>query len=406
MDVAVALEHRFARTPDGAIWTESFFARSFWHRYLSVFDGVRLIARVRDVTSAEDGWKRVDGPGIGISAMPYYVGPAEYLLRRAEIVKAARAAIPADSAVILRVSSQIANCLEPVLRRSGHPFAVEVVADPYGIFAPGAIRHPLRPLLRWWFPMRLRRQCRGACAASYVTRETLQSLYPPKSGAFRTHYSSVELGPECFVETPRTLRAEGPLRLIFAGTLEADYKGPDILLQALSACRRDGLDFQLEILGDGRRRKEMEALAASLGIDRSVHFAGLLPAGPAVRERFDRADLFILPSRQEGLPRAMIEAMARGLPCIGTTVGGIPELLTPCSRVPPGDAGALASKILDVARNPTRLVRMSRRNLAAASEYRDEFLNQRRKEFYCYLKEATRDWLAQSEKWPARQRIA
>lgn len=176
MEVAVALEHRFVRTPDGAVWTESFFARSFWQRYLGVFDGVRLIARVRDVPYAQDGWQRVDGAGVGVKAMPYYVGAAEYLRRRGEISRAARTAIPDDSAVILRVSSQIANCLQPALRRTGHPFAVEVVADPYGIFAPGAIRHPLRPLLRWWFPMRLRRQCRDACAAAYVTREMLQAL--------------------------------------------------------------------------------------------------------------------------------------------------------------------------------------------------------------------------------------
>jgi glycosyltransferase involved in cell wall biosynthesis len=273
-----------------------------------------------------------------------------------------------------------------------------VVADPYGIFAPGAIRHPLRPLLRWWFPMRLRRQCRDACAAAYVTRETLQACYPPHERAFHTHYSSVELGPECFAAGPRAPRAEGPLRVIFIGTLEVDYKGPDVLLRALSACRRDGLDFHLEMFGDGRLRAEMEALAASLGMDRSVDFAGLLPAGPAIRERLDNGDLFILPSRHEALPRALIEAMARGLPSIGSAVGGIPELLPGDCLAPPGDAGALASKIREVACNPARLTQMSRRNLEAASEYRDEVLNQRRQALYRHLHDATLDWLNRTSK--------
>ena len=397
MEVAVALEHRFSRTPDGKVWTESFFARSFWQRYLAVFEGVRPIARVKEVPAAQEGWKRVDGPGIRVTAMPYYVGPAEFLQRRREITRAAEAAISPESAVILRVSSQIANCLEPGLRRRRQPFAVEVVADPYGVFAPGAIRHPLRPLLRWWFPRRLRRQCRAACGVSYVTRETLQASYPPKAGAFHTHYSSVELGRECFADAPRPPRAGGPLRIVFVGTLEVYYKAPDTLLEALARCRRSGLDFLLSMVGDGRRRVDLERLAATLGIDRAVVFAGLLPAGAAIREQLDRADLFVLPSRQEGLPRAMIEAMARGLPCIGSTAGGIPELLAAECMAPPGDAAALADRILRAARDPVWMAEMSRRNLEVASDYRDEILNERRKNFYRQLQGATNHWLKRAK---------
>jgi glycosyltransferase involved in cell wall biosynthesis len=393
MDVTVALEHRFARTPDGAVWTESFFASQFWKRYLAVFDGVRVVSRVRNVDRPEDGWHRVDGPGVAVTPLPYYVGPTEYLRRRAQVIRAARAAIRRDSAVILRVSSQIANCLESALRRTTHPFGVEVVADPYYVFAPGAIRHPLRPFLRWWFPRRLRGQCLDACAASYVTRDNLQSVYPAGPRAFQTYYSSVELGPDAFVEAPRIGPRKGPLHIVFAGTLEVYYKGPDILIDALTECRRQGLDFQLTMLGDGRRRREIEARIAAEGLQSHVHLAGLVPGGEAVRRYFDSADLFVLPSFQEGLPRAMIEAMARGLPCIGTTVGGIPELLPGDCMVPAGNAAALAAKIREAAGNPAWLRDQSKRNLATAFEYREELLNQRRSEFYRHVRDATNRWL-------------
>jgi glycosyltransferase involved in cell wall biosynthesis len=82
----------------------------------------------------------------------------------------------------------------------------------------------------------------------------------------------------------------------------------------------------------------------------------------------------------------MIEAMARGLPCIGSTVGGIPELLDPEDLVPPGDIAALARRIdervdefLD---DPSRLVARSERNIRIAGEYRAEILTARRQSFY------------------------
>jgi glycosyltransferase involved in cell wall biosynthesis len=89
----------------------------------------------------------------------------------------------------------------------------------------------------------------------------------------------------------------------------------------------------------------------------------------------------------------MLEAMARGLPCIGSTVGGIPELLPAEDLVPPGDAVALAAKIREVAADPERMARMSARNLAKAEEYRDEALRERRLAFYRYVRESTETWI-------------
>src|SRR5690606_2722669 len=114
-----------------------------------------------------------------------------------------------------------------------------------------------------------------------------------------------------------------------------------------------------------------------------------LSSGQAVRDELDQADLFVLASRTEGLPRAVIEAMARGLPCIGTSVGGIPELLPTEDLVPPGDADTLARKISEVSRSPERMAAMSRRNLKKAADYRDDVLRQRRNAFYEIVKERT-----------------
>src|SRR5262249_10510127 len=159
---------------------------------------------------------------------------------------------------------------------------------------------------------------------------------------------------------------------------------PHVLIDAVAQCVRGGLDLQLVMVGDGKHRPELEAQAVTLGIGARVRFLGQLTAGGPVRTQLDRADLFVLPSFTEGLPRAMVEAMARALPCLGSTAGGIPELLPPEDMVPPGNRTALAAKIREVVTDPERLARMSARNLALAREYDEKFLRQQRIDFYRY----------------------
>ena len=158
------------------------------------------------------------------------------------------------------------------------------------------------------------------------------------------------------------------------------------------ACVHQGQELDLILIGSGRCRAGLEARAAALGLGERVRFCDQLPSGEAVREQLDQADLFVLPSRAEGAPRAMIEAMARGLPCIGSTVGGVPELLAPDDLVPPGDVRVLAGKIRKVLSDSECLARMSKRNLEKAREYRQEILRQRRDEFYRYLLRRTERW--------------
>jgi glycosyltransferase involved in cell wall biosynthesis len=292
-------------------------------------------------------------------------------------------------AVILRVGSQLATCMAPALWRTGRPYGLEVVGDPHDAFAPGAIRHPLRPFFRWRNARQLRQQCARACGAAYVTETALQRRYACPQ--YEAAISDVELS-EFLASQPTRQYRPGERPLIFVGSLEQMYKAPDVLLDALASCLRTDPSFSLTVIGEGRHLPELQRQAVSLGIDSRVRFLGRLNSGAAVREQLDRSCLFILPSRTEGLPRAMLEAMARGLPCIGTAVGGIPELLANEDIVPPENAASLARKILEVTSHPERMQRMSARNLLRASQFREELLRPRRLAFYRHVAEATRQW--------------
>ena len=393
MNVTVALEHRFLRRPDGTVWTNGPFGYSFFSRYLTVFDSVRVAARVTDESESASHLIRAGGAGVSFLPLPYYIGPAQYLRRSWSLSRATRSAVRASDAVILRVPSQVAISMAAALRSARHPFGLEVVGDPYDAFAPGSHSHPLRPLFRRHHARQLRRQCHQACCVSYVTERALQERYPASQDAFATHYSSVELPPEAFVENPRTSsERHKPFRLITVGSLEHLYKGPDTLINAMALCAQNGLDLQLTLVGDGCRRPELEAMAARLGLRHRIRFSGQCPAGNAVRELLDQADLFVLASRQEGVPRAMIEAMARALPAVGTHAGGIPELLPGKCLVPPDDPALLARILREIAASPQQLAAMSQRNLAKARDYAEEQLRPRRDTIYRGLRDQTQVW--------------
>jgi L-malate glycosyltransferase len=393
MKAIITLEHRFDRTPDGRVWTQTTFPYSFWQRYLKAFDRVCVVARIRDVPSVDSDWQIANGDMVSFAAIPNYLGPVQYLRKAALVKQVVREAVGPHDAIIMRVPSQISSDLQIHLRRNNHPYAVEVVADPYDVFAPGSIDHPLRPVFRWLFSRNLRRICANAAAAVYVTKGALQDRYPCAN--FAVGVSDVVLPSERLVAAPRPLRADlDVVTLVYVGTMSQMYKAPDVLIKAVAVCIKEGLNLQLYLLGDGQYRSQLAELAVAQDVGDRIQLLGQLASGDAVQEQLDRADLFVLASYQEGLPRAMVEAMARGLPCLGSTVGGIPELLPPEDMVEPGDVDALARKIREIVTDPERMARMSARNLEKAKEYRDDVLQQQRTDFYRHVRDRTEAWVA------------
>lgn len=389
----MTVEQRFERTPDGSVWTSGQSPYTFWKRYLTAFERVNVVARVRETAEANPAWRRVDGDCVSVVGVPYFIGPQQYLLKRGQVKAVLRRVARLEGAFILRVDSTIGSELAAYLRRDSIPYGVEVITDPYDIFAPGNIRHPLRPVFRRLFAYQLRKLCANAAAASYVTEHYLQRRYPCRN--YSTAVSDVMITPAALVDVPRSYDAlQPPYRLVFVGSLQQPYKAADVLLEAMALCRQKGLDFRLTLVGEGRYRPELEAQAGRLGIAEQVVFAGQLPGADAVRGVLDTADVFVLPSRTEGLPRAVVEAMARGLPCISTTVGGIPELLPPEDLVPPNDAPALAERIMEVLAQPARMARMSARNRERAKDFSESILVERREAFFAEVKAKTQAWMA------------
>lgn len=163
--------------------------------------------------------------------------------------------------------------------------------------------------------------------------------------------------------------------VLSVGRLES-IKGHRHLIRALAAPSLKGTDIVAVLAGDGADRAELERLAATLGLADRVRFLG---ARTDVPELMAACDVFVMPSDSEGLPFALLEAMAAGLPVVGTAVGKIPSLLENGRYglvVPPRNPEALAEAIAQTLRHfPDSRERGVRAQAFVASRYgRDRML--------------------------------
>ncbi len=126
-------------------------------------------------------------------------------------------------------------------------------------------------------------------------------------------------------------------------------KGPDLMLGAFELL--DDPDLVLSVVGDGRDRPRLEALAARAKAPGRVRWHGVVDGAARLYAAFD---CFVLSSRTEGTPIALLEAMAAGVPVVATRVGGVPDVVGPedALLVPPDDPVALAAAVRDVFANP------------------------------------------------------
>jgi glycosyltransferase involved in cell wall biosynthesis len=153
--------------------------------------------------------------------------------------------------------------------------------------------------------------------------------------------------------------------VLFVGRL-VRQKAVDVLLHAAALVERKDIHFR--IVGDGEDRASLEALARSLQLQ-EVSFPG---RSDRVAELLREADLFVLPSRWEGLPNVVLEAMAARCPVVGTDVTGTRDLIVDGENgllVPADDAAALAGAIMRALDDESLRKRLVAAGFATAQEY-------------------------------------
>lgn len=158
-------------------------------------------------------------------------------------------------------------------------------------------------------------------------------------------------------------------RLLFVGRLSV-AKNVSALLKALAQLKADGITVALDIVGDGPEREALERMTDEWELRDRVRFAGGVDFA-RVLDFYERADVLALVSETEGWPKAIAEAMAFGLVCIGSERGLVPWMLSEGRglTIPPGDADALATCLRQIVADPARYQAMAQRAAAWSRNY-------------------------------------
>lgn len=235
----------------------------------------------------------------------------------------------------------------------------------------------------------LRKSQKNAPFSIYVSQRFLQQRYPTKGESIGCTNASIRTGIvevlENRLETIKSVQlSPSHLRIGTVAAIDVPYKGQQYVIKALSILRKKGIYFEYHLLGRGDSSR-LEEIAKKEGVSDIVFFHGTIPH-EKVLEFFDALDIYVQPSKTEGLPRALVEAMSRGCLCMGSKAGGIPELLDPDYIFNKGSVKG----IVDVLKNITyfRLREQAIRNFEEAKNYNSDFLEERRRKFIERFKES------------------
>jgi glycosyltransferase involved in cell wall biosynthesis len=377
-------DHIFAKKND-LVYSAAAFPATSWDRYLEHFDTITVIARSAGETLDVSGLVRSSRDNVKFIFVDS-VSSASFsaLYARRRLRKLLENAIRFSDAVVVRLPSENGNIAADVTSKMKKPLAVEVVGcawDAYWNY--GSFIARLYASIAY---LKMKRSVKQSDMALYVTSKFLQNRYPARPGCKTVSASNVVLGDDWIVkDAPKVVRLDGSGSYIVGliGNFKTNYKGIDLAILCVSELRRKGFDVSLRVLGNGDSAS-YSPLCQNLGVQDFVEFSGCLPNGGAVVDWLDNADLYIQPSRQEGLPRSLIEAMSRGKTCFGSEVGGIPELLPPNCVHKKGDWRDLAERIANAFQRG-EVVNFDINNWQNSKSYSFDLLAQKRSDFFSAL---------------------
>lgn len=322
----------FVHDVKALLYNDEVYARSYgrniWERYLRVFDNITLCTRCKQAQVDQiKGIDKVNGDNVSFDKrIGMFKGPDAFFSKK--IRRILRENIKNHEAIIIRLDSFLGLMAVHECKKQGKPYLIECVGCAWDSFwNHGITGKMLAPFLF----LQMKIAIKNAPFVVYVTKEFLQSRYP--TNGQNTNISNVALPSiEDSLLKNRLEHIDASeqsiIHLMTIANVGVKYKGFQFVIRALGRIKKEKghCKYRYHIVGEGDQ-SFLYGEAVRANVIENIVFHGAVSHRVVFELLRNEVDIYIQPSLQEGLPRAMIEAMSCGLPCIGTDVAGIPELI-------------------------------------------------------------------------------
>ncbi len=376
----------YSADDDDNIYAEGVFPYGLWEeRYLPHVSKVTVLGR-----SGQDDFTQIDnlipsnGDDVDHILLDNINTPLKRLLQGKKTYKEICALVEKSDCVVVRGPAEQGMMAAKAARQQNKPYVVEMSGCAFDqTWSHGSWIGRFYAPIRY---LRARFMVWHADQVLYVTERFLQGRYPTKGHV--ENASNVDL-PDLqddilerrLNKITDTFENNKPLQIGMIANHGNKLKGVDIAVKALSAARQQGIEFVFNVIGFGDP-SIWQPLIEKYDLQNHVVFSPPVAEGSAIFDWLDNIDLYIQPSRHEGLPRAMIEAMSRALPCLGSTAGGIDELIDRNYIHHIGDVKTLQQHIVSICRNKNWLLQQAKRNFDKSQAYTHTYLRPKRFKFY------------------------
>lgn len=296
-------------------------------RYLYLGASLTIITRVVKLKAIEcKNFAKINSADFNVIEIPDYKSIIRFFTKQAKALRIINKAVQSHDIIIARLPSSSPSYAIRRAKKYRKPVLGEVVACSWDVLTNHSL---LGKTMAPWYRFKLWKNVRWLKHTIYVTQGYLQSRYPTKGKSIgcsdvllSQHEESILYKRlEKIENTPKTVK----LIIGTIGTLNVVYKGQLDVIIALSKLKNQGKKFLYKLVGQGDSTRLKQAVK-DYNLEEQVEIIGPINHDK-IFEFIDGLDLYIHPSRTEGLPRAPIEAMSRACPVLGSNAGGIPELL-------------------------------------------------------------------------------
>lgn len=371
MKLVFAHDHKL-RLIDGKYYTVGGLRDSITNRYMEYFDSLTIFCRVIEKQPYDTQLFELQNPKVTVKP----VSNGSLMISR-NALKMMEEEIKNADGLIVKLHSKIAEHAIKYARKYNVPYLVEVVGCPWDAYWNHSLKGKLvAPIMT----LSTKREVKRAPYAVYVTKEFLEKRYPCNGKWIDC--SDVELqSMDEEILLNRLNKIQKMNDKIILGTLaqvDVKYKGQEYVIRAIAEMKGKGKIFRYKLAGSGSNEYLLN-VAKKYNVVDQVEFCGVL-SHDQVFNWLDDIDLYIQPSKQEGLPRAMIEAISRACPAAGSSVGGIGELINKKFLFEKGNIEEIVEILVSVDKETLREQAII--NFQTAHSYEKMYLDRKRSAFY------------------------